>query len=124
MNKKTFLFLLIISVWCLSLASYCTAATVTAQSAWTYNGMQTTGGFTLEKQLPGTTAWVKIIDIQNIATRTYTFVFEAIPGRTLFRHRAFSGEDVGEWSDMAAYEYVEGGDIPKTTITLQYNLKP
>ncbi len=127
MKRKTFLFLLVISlVWAASMA-YCvvaTAATVTAQSAWTYNGMESEGGFTIEKQLPGTTEWIKIIDITNINTRSYTFVFEALAGRTLFRQRVFSGDKLGPWSALAAYEYMEGGDPLKTTFFLQYTIKP
>ncbi len=93
-------------------------------SKWTYNGTNTTGGFTFEKQLPGQTVWILIKDIPDVSVRSYSFSFVPEVGRTLFRHRAYDGDRVGEWSDYAAYEYIEGTDIPKTTVILQYSIKP
>ena len=120
MNMKN----LLLSIFVLlSLPTLVVAETVSANLVWTYNGTNTTGGFTLEKQLPGQTTWSLIADIPDPLARTHAFTFIPEVGRTLFRHRAYAPNRTGEWSDYAAYEYMEGDTIPKTTVILQYSIK-
>ncbi len=118
MKKIFFIVLLLVSM-----VSSAYAETVTAMSKWTYNGTNTTGGFELQKQVPGQTTWELVKNVADPKARSLTFTFTPVVGRTLFRHRAYSGDQVGEWSDLAAYEYMEGSSIPQTTVILQYTMK-
>jgi len=97
------------------------AGPVNATANWTYNGANTDGGFRIEKKMPGSDEWEVEQDIQDIQTRSHSWTFEAVVGRTAFRLVAYSSTMESNPSNDMAFEYMEVQGLPAPTVILHFN---